>query len=154
MQKRSYQKYANGDLDEIASVLDARHAPWYSQAVGPLLLARCGQATNTSFFLSVRNGAFVPFLAPDDIIEFRHQWVAGQLQRSPLGGQCPEHVVDNLVPFVEYERVATEAVMRRSVSLLREALALHPWIRDQAETASMAEEIVTVNNDMLMAVGG
>jgi alpha-galactosidase/6-phospho-beta-glucosidase family protein len=119
-----------------------------------LLLAQCGRPTEIPFFLSVRNGAHLSFLAPDDVIECRHQWINGQLQRSPFNGPYPKHVIDTLIPFVEFERVATDAVMRRSVPLLREALARHPWTRDHTETASMAEEIVTANNAMLTAVAG
>jgi len=154
LQQRSYQKYASGDSSEIASALEARHTPWYSQAVGPLLLAQGGRPTEIPFFLSVRNGAHLSFLAPDDVIECRHLWINGKLCRSPVNGPCPKHVIDTLIPFVEFERVATDAVMRRSVPLLREALARHPWTRDHTETASMAEEIVTANNAMLTAVAG
>ena len=151
VQKRSYDAYANGALSEIASALDTRATPWYTQAVGPLLLALDGQQVEIPFFLSVRNGAYVPVLGPDDILECQHHWVEGRLLRSPLTGTPPKHVVDNLVPFVEFERAATEAIMSRNTHYLREALTLHPWTRDHAQLQSMVDEIVTTNDAKLMA---
>jgi alpha-galactosidase/6-phospho-beta-glucosidase family protein len=119
-------------------------------------LAFGGQQVEIPFFLSGRNGAYVPFLAPDDIIEGRHHWAEGGLFRLPLTSAPPKHVVENLVPFVQFERVATEAIMGRSIPLLREALSLHPWIRDhgirdQVQLQSIVDEIVTANDAMLMA---
>jgi len=151
IQSRSYQTYRSGQLSEIVSVLEKRATPWYTQAVGPLLLALGGQQVEIPFFLSGRNGAYVPFLAPDDIIECQHHWVDGGLLRSPLTSTPPKHVVENLVPFVQFERVATEAIMFRSIPFLREALFVHPWIRDHAQLQSIVDEIVTANDAILMA---
>ena len=150
IQNRSYDTYENGQLSAIATALEARATPWYRQAVGPLLLALGGQQAEIPFFLSVRNDEYVPFLAPDNILECRHQWVEGTLRRTPLTGAPPKHVVDNLVPFVQFERIATEAIVSHNTHLLKEALFLHPWTRDHAELQSMVDEIVTTNDAMLM----
>jgi 6-phospho-beta-glucosidase len=151
VQKRSYQAYRSGQPSEIATALEARATPWYTQALGPLLLALGGHPVEIPFFLSARNGAYVPFLASDDIIECRHHWVEGGLLRSLLTSTPPKHVVENLVPFVQFERVAAEAIMGRRVPFLREALSLHPWTRDHAQLQSIVDEIVTTNDAMLMA---
>jgi len=150
VQNRSYQAYRSGQLSEIVSALEGRATPWYTQAVGPLLLALGGQQVEIPFFLSGRNGAYVPFLAPDDIIECQHYWAEGGLLRSPLTSIPPKHVVENLVQFVQFGRVATEAIMSRSIPFLREALSLHPWTRDHAQLQSIVDEIVTTNDAMLM----
>jgi 6-phospho-beta-glucosidase len=154
IQNRAYETYRNGQGSEIDSVLEQRPTPWYTQAVGPLLLALDGQEVDIPFFLSGRNGTYVPFLSPDDIVESSHYWRDGSLQRSPLSGAAPQHVVDNLVPFVQFERAATEAIMKRAVPLLREALSVHPWVDKQARLEIMVEEIVTTNDAMLMSEGG
>lgn len=151
VQNRSYQAYWNGQVSEIASALEARATPWYKEAVGPLLLARAGQQVEIPFFLSARNGTYVSFLAPNDIIECRHHWVEGGLLRSPLIGKPPQHVIENLVPVVQFERAATEAIMGRSTRLLRDALSVHPWTRDHAQLESIVDEIVTMNEAILMA---
>jgi 6-phospho-beta-glucosidase len=150
-QKRSYQAYRSGQRSEIASALELRPTPWYGEAVGPLLLARSGQRVEIPFFLSVRNGTYVSFLAPNEIIECRHHWVEGGLLRSPLIGLPPRHVIENLAPIVQFERAATEAIMCRSARLLRDALSVHPWTRDHAQLESIVDEIVTTNDAILMA---
>ena len=151
VQNRSYQAYRNGQLSEIVSALERRATPWYTQAVGPLLLALSGQRVEVPFFLSGQNGTYVPFLAPDDIIECEHHWAEGGLLRSPLTSTPPRHVAENLLQFVQFERVATEAIMNHSIPLLIEALSLHPWTRDHVQLQSIVDEIVTTNDAMLMA---
>jgi 6-phospho-beta-glucosidase len=151
VQKRAYDAYRSGQATEVSSALETRSTPWYVQAVGPLLLAQRGEQVDTPFFLSVRNGAYVPLLTPNDIIECRHHWLEGELQRSPLTGAPPKHVIENLVPIVQFERVATEAIVGHSIRLLRDALSLHPWIRGHAQLESIVGEIVSANDAMLMA---
>jgi alpha-galactosidase/6-phospho-beta-glucosidase family protein len=151
IQRRSYETYRNDQLNEIVSALEGRATPWYTQAVGPLLLALAGHRVEIPFFLSGENGAYVPSLAPDDIIECRQHWSEGGLLRSPLTSEPPKHVVENLVPFVQFERIATEAIMSRNTALLKEALSLHPWTKGHARLPSIVDEIVTANDAMLMA---
>jgi 6-phospho-beta-glucosidase len=151
LQSRSYQAYASGPPSEIACALKARATPWYTQALGPLLLALGGQQVEIPFFLSVRSGACVPFLAPDDIIECRHHWVEERPLRSPLAGTPPKHVIEGLVPIILFERLATEAIMCRSTHLLRDALSVHPWNRDHTRLQAIVDELVTANDAMLRA---
>jgi 6-phospho-beta-glucosidase len=151
VQNRSYQAFRRGVPSEIAIALESRATPWYSQAVGPLLLAMGGQQIEIPFFLSVPNRAYVPFLAPEDIIECRHDWLEGGLLRPPLISVPPTHVIEHLVPFVQFERVATEAIMVRSIPLLRDALSLHPWTRGHAALGAIVDDIVTSNEAMMMA---
>jgi 6-phospho-beta-glucosidase len=153
LQDRSYQTYVRGQPSEIASALDARPSPWYTHALGPLLLALGGQRVEIPFFLSVRSGAYVSFLAPDDIIECRHYCVEGGSLRSPLASTPPKHVIENLVRIIEFERVATQAIMCRSARLLRDALSLHPWTRDHGQIQSIVDELITANDSILMAGG-
>jgi len=148
---KSYQAYMTGRPSEVASVLDARATPWYTQALGPLLLAISGQPIEIPFFLSVRTGGYVSFLAADDIIECRHYWAEGGPQRSPLTSTPPNHVIETLAQIIQFERVATEAIMCRSRRLLQDALSLHPWTRDHGQLRSIVDELVTANNFILMA---
>lgn len=154
IQSRAYETYRDGTGSEIDSVLEQRPTPWYTQAVGPLLLALDGQQVDIPFFLSGRNGTYVPFLGRNDIIESSHYWRDGRLQRAPFGGDPPPHIVDNLVPFVQFERAAAEAITKRAIPLLREALSVHPWVNNQEGLETMVEEIVTTNDAMLMSEGG
>jgi alpha-galactosidase/6-phospho-beta-glucosidase family protein len=131
-------------------MLEQRATPWYSQAVGPLLIAMAGQKTEIPFFLSTPHGSYTSLFAPSDIVETAHQWIGGQVLRSPLAGALPEHVVENLVPLVLFERTATEAITSRRVSILVEALSLHPWTRENVHLESIANEIVVQNDAFLL----
>jgi len=153
IQTRSYRSYESGQPEKIVAALSARATPWYSHAVGPLLLALSGQQVDTPFFLSKRGGSYVPFLAPDDIVECRHQWVEGALRAIPLSGAPPKHVVKTLLQFVQFEKTAAEAIASRSRRLLMEALSLHPWTRDHKQLHSMVDEIVNTNDAMLATNG-
>jgi 6-phospho-beta-glucosidase len=151
LQDQAYRAYQSGDVHAITSTLEQRAAPWYSQAVGPLLLAMAGERAEIPFFLSSPHLAYTSLLGPDEVVETAHHCVGGRLLRSPLAARTPKHVVENLLPFVRFERTATEAITRRSFPLLVEALSLHPWLRDSVHLKLMANEIVKQNNTLLFA---
>jgi 6-phospho-beta-glucosidase len=141
LRDEAYGVYAAGDAGDITSVLERRATPWYSQAVGPLLLAIAGQRTELPFFLSAPHG-FASFLdEPTDVVETAYRCIDGQLLRLPLSGAVPEHIAQNVRPFVQFERTATEAIMHHSISLLFKALSLHPWARDNSDLRSIAHDI-------------
>lgn len=146
---RAYDAYESGEVRAVASTLEQRETPWYSQAVGPLLIAMAGRRTEIPFFLSTPHGAYTCLLGSNDVVETAHQWVGGRLLRSPLAGTPPEHVVENLLPLVRFERTATEAITSRSLPLLVEALSLHPWTRENVHLKSIANEIVSQNDTLL-----
>jgi 6-phospho-beta-glucosidase len=149
LRDKAYRAYENGEAYVVASTLEQRATPWYSQAVGPLLMAMAGQRTEIPFFLSTPHDAYTSRLEQNDVVETPHRWVGGRLLRLPLSGTLPEHVVENLLPLVRFERTATEAITSRSLPLLAEALSLHPWTRENVRLKSMANEIV-VQNDLLL----
>jgi 6-phospho-beta-glucosidase len=149
LRDEAYRAYEKGEVRAVASTLEQRATPWYSQAVGPLLMAMVGQRTEIPFFLSTPHGSYTSLLGPSDVVETANQWVEGRLLRSPLAGTPPEHVVENLLPFVRFERIATEAITSRKLTLLVEALSLHPWTRENVHLESMAKEIVVGNDSLL-----
>jgi len=145
LQKKAYSAYSTGSEAEITDILKTRAAPWYPHAVGPLLLAMDGRSTAIPFFLSARNGSFTDLLDPDDVVECRHDCLDGKLVRPPLNGVPPAHLAETLLSFVLFERVATKAITTRSVSLLVEALSLHPWTQGHAQIRAIANDIVSFN---------
>jgi 6-phospho-beta-glucosidase len=151
LQNRAYAAYSAGSAAEVAEGLKVREAPWYSHAVGPLMLAMQGNSSAIPFFLSVPNGSFTDLLEDDDVIECRHSYVAGELVRAHLTGPPPDHLADNLSSFVAFERLASEAIMMRSVPLLIEALSLHPWTQGHPQIREIADEIVTYNEGLARA---
>jgi len=146
LQAQAYKTYLDGPAVEIASILAARPSPWYSQAVGPLILALTGRSTETPFFLSVRNDSYTNLLLKDDVLECRHHWNSGQLERVPLSNPPPTVVTEPLMQFASFERVATEATMKNSVPLLMAALSLHPWTSGHTQLRAIANEIVAYNS--------
>lgn len=151
LRDQAYRAYESGEARDVASALEQRATPWYSQAVGPLLMAMAGQRTEIPFFLSTPHGSYTSLLGPSDVVETVHQWVGEGLSRSPLAGAPPEHVVENLLPLVRFERTATEAITSRRLPLLVEALSLHPWTQENVHLESMANEIVVRNDTLLFA---
>jgi len=148
LQDRAYSAYSAGSEADVADILKTRPAPWYPQAIGPLILALDGKSTAIPFFLSVRNGSFTDLLEPDDVLECRYDWLAGKLVRPQLSGAPPQHLAETLFSFVLFERVATKAIMTRSVPLLIEALSLHPWTKGHPQIRAIANDIVSYNEGM------
>jgi alpha-galactosidase/6-phospho-beta-glucosidase family protein len=149
LQAEAYRAYERGDVRDVASVLEQRAALWYSQAVGPLLVAMGGQRTEIPFFLSTPHGSYTSLFEPSDVVETAHKWVGGRLLRSPLAAVLPEHVFEHLLPLVRFERTATEAITSRKFPLLIEALSLHPWIHENIHLESVANEIAAHNDTFL-----
>jgi 6-phospho-beta-glucosidase len=148
LQDQAYRVYESGKARDVASALEERASRWYPQAVGPLLMAMAGKRTEIPFFLSTPHGSYTSLLEPSDVVETAHRWVDGQLSQSPLAGTPPEHVIENLLPLVRFERTATEAIMSRRLPLLAEALSQHPWIRENIHVHSIAKEIAQQNDTL------
>ena len=145
LQKKAYSAYSTGSQAAVAEILKTRRAPWYPHAIGPLILALDGKSTAIPFFLSVPNGTYSDLVQADDIVECRHHWVARGLVRTPLASSPPQHLAETLLPFVLFERVATEAIITRSAALLIEALSLHPWTQGHPQIRAIANDIVSYN---------
>jgi 6-phospho-beta-glucosidase len=153
IEKRAYDSYRSQNLSQITSALSARNTSWYSHAVGPLLLALSGRTVTTPFFLSKANGTYCSLFAADDIFEYRHEWINGQLQPVSLSGDPPAHVSETLQPFIEFERIAAKAIFTRQRPLLLEALSVHPWTRGHPQLQCMADEIARTNDDLMAKSG-
>jgi 6-phospho-beta-glucosidase len=152
LQQQSHRAFVEEGPNEIARTLKQRATPWYTHAVGPLLLALSGEPVDIPFFLSVPNRSYVSFLSAEAIIECRHSCSDGELVSSPLAGEVPQHIRETLSEFVEFEHVAAEAIVSRSARLLRDALSLHPWTRNHAELQHIVDGIVAMNIDQRTGV--
>jgi len=138
----AFRVFANGTRPEIEAVLKRRPAPWYTHAVGPLILALTGRATGIPFFLSVPNRGFHADFLDDDILECAHQVIDGALTRIPNQRSIPPHMVELTKAFVSYHRLASPAVTSRDPLALMTALHAHPWTPDEESAAAMAREII------------
>jgi 6-phospho-beta-glucosidase len=142
LRDQAYRIYESGEARDVVSALEGRPSPWYPHAIGPLLMALAGKQTEIPFFLSTPHSSYSLLPEPSDIVETAHYCVGGKLSQLPLAGPPPAHVIENLLPLVRFERMATEAIMRRECRLLVEALSWHPWMQENIHLESIAEEIV------------
>lgn len=137
--------YRNGQCEEITASLKLRSTPWYDEAVGPMITALCTGQSASPFFLSVPNNGYDPQLRDDDLLEIAHDFRNGSFERRPPAAKVPFQVHDVLVKFIEYERLATEAVLDRDQSKVARALLAHPWIKDYRVVPALSREITEKN---------
>lgn len=121
--------------DAILEVLKLRPAPWYEQAVGPLLLALAGGEVSVPFFLSMAG-------AEGEVVETAYEFRNGGLAPIANASEPPAAIRETLEEFVKYEKVAGEAVLKRDHDQLAFAIEKHPWIRvQQVSTWELVQEI-------------
>ncbi len=138
--------YATGTRTQIETCLDARPAPWYSHALGPLLESLVTGSSSTHFFLSDANLGRHAQFRHDDVLEIPHHWAHRQLVRKPVCVPVPENLLTILKPFVEYERAAAQIILARTPARVRHALSRHPWVAGgQAQAAGLAGRMLAAS---------
>ena len=145
LSERAIAVYQRGTYQQIGAALDMRPAPWYADVVGPLILARHTGGPSVPLFLSVRNDGYDPAFLDHDVLEIPHRFKGRKPVRQPIKVQPPAHIRRTLMKFVLFERVAAEAIGKRDLRQLGEALALHPWMKDQNMIPAIIRDI-TENN--------
>jgi 6-phospho-beta-glucosidase len=139
---QSMRVFAQGTPAEIRAVLQMRPAPWYDQAIGPLLLALAGAHLNRpTVFLSMPNQGAYKHLKNDDILELPYRVRLGAFDRLPTIGSAPARVCTEVERHIQYQREATEAFMARNLLRLQSALELHPWVKSRARVRGMTAVI-------------
>jgi alpha-galactosidase/6-phospho-beta-glucosidase family protein len=126
--QRALAAFKSGHARDISAALDRRNAPWYGDAVAPLISWLAGNPTKVPLFLTTTNGCYLPELLPEDVVEIPH--VAGarlepRERRRPL---APE-LAQTLQSFVEFERLAAHAVLQKSTADIADAIRTHPWVQ-------------------------
>lgn len=143
--ERAMAVYGRGTRQQIIDSLGLRPAPWYADVVGPLILARHTGRSSIPLFLTVRNDGHDPAFLDDDVLEIPHRIEERKLVRQKGKVPPPANIHGTLMKFVQFERVAAEAIRRRDRCQLEEALGLHPWIKDTTMLPAMIAD-VTENN--------
>jgi 6-phospho-beta-glucosidase len=137
--------YAYGSREEILASLGSRGAPWYSLAIGPMILALSAGEASPPIFLSVPNHGLHPGLRDDDVLEVPHDFRAGEFVPRKPAAPLPAGIRDPLRKFLEYDRLATEAVLAREPEGLPLALRVHPWMEHSPISGEMIRDIVSNN---------
>lgn len=143
--QRAISAYATEDRDGVWRALSARGAPWYRDAVAPLLAYFGGGDAEVPLFLTVRNDGYLPALEDADVVEVPHVTVSGKLQRVRRQQPLRQTLSATLEGFVRYERLAAEAVLHRDEAGIASAIAAHPWIAMGVE--EMARDVLTGAGD-------
>jgi 6-phospho-beta-glucosidase len=135
--KSALEIFTRGNADGIKAVLERRPAPWYSQAIAPLIAALNGVRVTQPFFLSRPNGGVLDEFEQDDVLELPYHVRNGKLRPLYLPRPIPKRVLTFIRQFVEAERLAADGVWRRDPITLRRALAAHPWTKDKGEAQTV-----------------
>lgn len=138
---RALTVFDTGNVDRISDVLDVRPAPWYPDAIVPLLLSLSDGRGSVPLFLSRRNEGLETWFRDDDVLEIPHVSRAGVLLPLENNERPPAETLDIVRPIVEFERAAAEAVLSSDDSLLVTALQVHPWVRDRHVAGGLARAI-------------
>jgi len=126
--ERALAAFKEGDTRSILAALEQRSAPWYSDAVAPLISWLAGNPTQIPIFLTTVNGRYLPQLRPDDVVEIPHAAGARLVPRERRVRFEPEPS-QTLQRFVEFERLAADAVLQKSESGILGAIREHPWVQ-------------------------
>jgi 6-phospho-beta-glucosidase len=138
----AFGTYAQGSLSEILTVVRSRATPWYAEAVVPFIAGIAGEACDRSFFLTHRNEGYCPDLSDDAVVEMPFAMRSGRLERQPLTLWERRDITERVRSLVQYEVVATDAVLRRDGELLGAAIRSHPWLGGFIIDRRLMEDVV------------
>lgn len=141
LEERLLADYASGDLDHSLTSLAARNAHWYSEIVVPVLLAHV-QDARSIFVLNVTNGATVPWLPPETIVELPAVVTRHGFYPLPPPAAPPD-VQAMLQVNAACEGLWVEAVVERSFDKALRAIRLHPLVQNLDQARAILKAIWT-----------
>src|SRR5439155_14791556 len=114
--RKAFELYVDGDADAVRNALQLRSTPWYRYAVGPLIAALAGRELPIKFFLSTRNDGFDSAYCDGDVLEYAHTIRSRKITRVARIRSVPTEMVNEITPFIEYERLAARGVCNPNMS--------------------------------------
>ncbi len=118
--------YADPALHTKPALLEQRGGAFYSEAA-TRLVASLASDDGAIHVVDVRNGAAIPRLAPDDVVELPARVTAFGARPLPQRPLAPE-LLGLVAHVAAYERLAVEAAVTGSRSVARRALLAHPLV--------------------------
>ncbi|MEP6986563.1 MAG: 6-phospho-beta-glucosidase, partial [Chloroflexota bacterium] len=105
-------------------------------------------AQNTIHYtgLNVPNNGTIAGLADDDIVEVNCKVDASGIEPIPVG-EIPEDQYVLVRTVKRYERLAAQAILKRSKSLAVEALATHPLIGSYPLAVKLVDEFLVAHRE-------
>jgi 6-phospho-beta-glucosidase len=96
--------------------------------------------------LNVPNNGTIAGLADDDIVEVNCHVNASGIQPLPIG-EIPETQYVLIRTVKRYERLAAQAILKKSKSLAVEALVTHPLIGSYPLSAKLVDEFLAAHHE-------
>lgn len=139
MQERILADLQREDLQELPSSILQRGAGWYASIIVPLLLAHAMDARRV-FTLNVRNGASLPWMPPESIVE-----LPTLVTRQGFYPLQPAHVPPDLQAVLRMnaamEMLWVEAVVERSYDKALRAIVLDRRIHSLDQARAVLQRI-------------
>jgi 6-phospho-beta-glucosidase len=135
LQRSAIETFQHANAYEIRESLRLRPAPWYSDAVGPLLVRFLDLTSNRSFdqpfFLSTADST-------GNVEEKAFTFHNRQFQLLPtLEAPVAVRRINNC--YIEYEQQAAMSLENPTPATLATALKVHPWISRESDADGLAE---------------
>jgi 6-phospho-beta-glucosidase len=125
VQQHAFSIFHTGDAKEIRQALHVRRTPWYTEAVGPLLLQ-----LDRPFFLSTSD-------FEGNVSERAYSFQNGKFH--PLPNMDPPEEIRQLnTRYIHYEEQAAFSLQEPDEKKLAVALTIHPWISRKSDALGLA----------------
>jgi 6-phospho-beta-glucosidase len=139
LERQILADYEEPTADRVPESLEARGAHWYEEIVVPVLLAHAGD-TRQVFILNVVNGATLPWMPPEAIIE-----VPAVVARHGMIPLEPPTAAPDIRAMLRRnaacEMLWVEAVVESSHDKALRAMALNPLVRSLDQARAILNEI-------------
>ena len=135
---KEYRSYAAEGRSGFPEAAKQRHAVWYRKIIIPVIRALTVGPPGTHI-VNFRNGAVVPWLPPDAVIEGCARVSREGPQPVDPRGLVPVDVVAQIQRNSAYESLLVDAISERSFSSAWRAMSLNPLVRDAAEARALVE---------------
>jgi 6-phospho-beta-glucosidase len=152
IEQRLLEMYADPAIDTKPALLDQRGGAYYSEAAIDLI-ASLHDGRGDLQVVDVHNGATLPALAPDDVIEATS--IIDRAGAQPIPQPPLDNATAELVRRVKaYERLAVEAARTGSRDAALEALITNPLVADPEVAVPMLDELLEANRQWLPQFAG
>jgi 6-phospho-beta-glucosidase len=135
--------YANPALDRKPAQLSQRGGAWYSEAAVNLLVSLTGDRRDVQV-VNAANGAVLPFLPDDAVIEVPAVIGSGGAAPAPVGPVEP--LLRGLIAHVyAYEELALDAAIRGGRDRVYDALLAHPLVGQADQAHCLTDRLLAEN---------
>ncbi len=139
LEGRILAEYEAGGLEEIPPSLEKRGAHWYEEIVVPVLLAHAGDS-GAMFVLNVTNGAAVPWLPAEAIVELAVEVTRAGFRPRPAPAAPPD--IQAMVRVnAAFEMLWVEAVVEQSYDRALRAMALNHLVQNLDQARAILQKI-------------